>query len=72
MMTGTDLQSGQQQNNYPGVIVRMPSGNVLRADGRVVKVLDSQPRDRGFESRHTLGVLCLVLGQDLYPKCASR
>ncbi len=29
------------------------------ADGRVVKVLDSQPRDRGFESRHTLGLLCL-------------
>ncbi len=28
------------------------------ADGRVVKVLDSQPRDRGFESRHTLGLLC--------------
>ncbi len=28
-------------------------------DGRVVKVLDSQPRDRGFESRHTLGLLCL-------------
>ncbi len=29
------------------------------ADGPVVKVLDSQPRDRGFESRHTLGLLCL-------------
>ncbi len=29
------------------------------SDGRVVKVLDSQPRDRGFESRHTLGLLCL-------------
>ncbi len=29
------------------------------ADGRVVKVLDSQPRDRGFESRHTLVLLCL-------------
>ena len=26
------------------------------ADGRVVKVLDCQPRDRGFESRHTLGL----------------
>ncbi len=29
------------------------------ADGRVFKVVDSQPRDRGFESRHTLGLLCL-------------
>ncbi len=29
------------------------------ADGRVVKVLDSEPRDRGFESRHTLGLLCI-------------
>ncbi len=29
------------------------------ADGRVVKVLDSRLRDRGFESRHTLGLLCL-------------
>ncbi len=29
------------------------------ADGRVVKVLDSQPRDGGFKSRHTLGLLCL-------------
>ncbi len=29
------------------------------ADGRVVKVLDSQPRDRGFESRHILGLLGL-------------
>ncbi len=29
------------------------------ADARVVKVLDSQPRDRGFESRHTLGLLYL-------------
>ncbi len=28
-------------------------------DGRVVKVLDSQPRDRGFESRDTVGLLCL-------------
>ncbi len=28
-------------------------------DGRVVKVLDYPPQDRGFESRHTLGLLCL-------------
>ena len=28
-------------------------------DGRLVQVLDSQPRDRGFEFRHTLGLLCL-------------
>ena len=37
------------------IIIIMQGG----ADGRVVKVLDSQPRDRGFESRHTLGLLCL-------------
>ncbi len=30
-----------------------------RADDQVVKVLDSQPRDSGFESRHTIGLLCL-------------
>ncbi len=29
------------------------------ADGRMVKVLDSQPRDSGFESCHTLSFLCL-------------
>ena len=35
-------------------------------DGRVVKVLDSQPRDRGFDCRRTLGLLCLKsLWQDL-------
>ncbi len=27
--------------------------------GRVVKALDSQPRDRRFESLHTLNLLCL-------------
>ncbi len=31
----------------------------VKADGWVVKVLDSQPRDRRFESRHTLGIMCL-------------
>ncbi len=25
----------------------------------MVKVLDSQPQDRGLRSRHTLGLLCL-------------
>ncbi len=29
------------------------------ADGWVVKVLDPQARNRGFEPRHTLGRLCL-------------
>ena len=30
-----------------------------RTVGRVVKALDSQARDRGFESRCTLSLLCL-------------
>ena len=38
---------------------RMAKILCILPDGRVVKVLDSQPRDHGFESRHTLGLLCL-------------
>ncbi len=42
------------------------------ADGRVVKVLDSQPRNRGLVPPHTRSSVPKVLGQDLYPKCALR
>ncbi len=42
------------------------------ADGRVVKALDSQPQDRGFEYRHTLGLLCLrSLGKICTPNVPS-
>ncbi len=35
------------------------TGCLGRTVGRVVKALDSQPRDRGFESRRTLSLLYL-------------
>ncbi len=45
------------------------------ADGRVLKVLDLQPQDHGFKSRHTLGLLCLKsLGKICTPNvpCGDR
>ncbi len=36
------------------IVWTIPLRNLGRTDGRVVKALDSQPRDRGFESRRTL------------------
>ncbi len=50
------LLSWPIHNSLPRTTRILISG---RAGGRGVKVLDSQPRNRGFESRHTLGLLCL-------------
>ncbi len=47
------LCSPQSKGHLP--VVKFWGG----ADGRVAKALDSQARDRGFESRHALGLLCL-------------
>ena len=41
------------------IVWTIPLRNLGRTDGRVVKALDSQPRDRGFESRRTLSLLYL-------------
>ncbi len=37
-------------------------------DSLVVKVLDSQPRDNGFKSRHTLLLLCLKSLDEILPQ----